>query len=44
MKKLLLMIVSPLLAIFGYGKKDEGPERDDDQKFKHLWQDIGGEG
>jgi len=45
MKELLLRIVSPLLAIFGY-KKDEEPAREDDQfeQFEHHWRDIGGEG
>lgn len=43
MKKLLWKIVSPLLAIFGYDKKDKEPPREDDQ-FEHLWWDIGGEG
>lgn len=42
MKKLFWMIVSPLLAIFGYDKKDEEPR--DDEQFEHLWRDIGGEG
>jgi len=44
MKELLLMIVSPLLAIFGFGyDKKEEPDREDDQ-FEHLWRDTGGEG
>ncbi len=46
MKELLLRIVSPLLAILGYDKKDEETDRGDEQfeQFEHLWRDTGGEG
>lgn len=45
MKKLLLRIVSPLLAMLGYDKKDKEPREDDAfEQFEHLWQDTGGEG
>ena len=46
MKELFWRIVSPLLAMVGYGKKDEEPDssEDEDDQYEHLWRDIGGEG
>ena len=44
MKELFWMIVSPLLTMVGYGKKDEEPAPSEDDQYEHLWRDIGGEG